>query len=557
MKKDDLLTGIFIGGIILITSAFSHLAQQEPPKVQLKHSPDLLAQLYLNYFELTANAWTRGKTPEKNLKGQLKVVDQQAGKVWKINNIMLPSEIEIIGNGKCIKIPVEEDGTFKSEETIPTGHYAVICKLQYYDYIPFDNDKSWGGVPAPAGGKLIRQTVRKMPYVKIDEENPILDIEFPLPIFLVHGIRCGWSTWNTWVSDFLNQGYIVYTPNHDFQGISKKEEALQLATQFFANLDHTDESKYIGLFEDTYPDVYFICHSEGGIVTRALVNLYPAIRNRIKFIFTLGTPHSGTDIPFASLFGLDKRSMVFNFNRTYPTFNGVPVYAISGHGMTSPYIDFIASPHDGIVYWNDILMINKSPFAICNTLDPECTLISSTEIFKGYSNFYTENGHHFPFNHSNLVEKEGGSILRNAIIRIMGADDADKDAHQDNFNYSHNSQNYLKNILSQTFSLSRLLTKRFLIDVSAADLLIINAMGIKGDITVTLIDPDGKRITKNNCSSYLSAAYSCEIMSGIGYQISTPKPGQWTIEVTAGDVDDTIAIGASEKSNWIFLGYTD
>ncbi|MCU0286034.1 MAG: hypothetical protein MUF15_06510 [Acidobacteria bacterium] len=533
MKKDNLIIKVFIWGIILISFAFS-LLMQYPLQSELKK------QNQTQYFQ-----------------GQLKVVDSQTGKAWNINNIILPSTVEITGNGKFITIPINEDGTFKTKEIIPPAYYNIICKLQYYDHIPFCNDDAWGGEPAPANGKIVRQALRKMSYVKIDQLNPVLDIEFPLPIFLIHGVRCGWSSWHTWANDFLNQGYIIYTPNHDFQEINKKGEADQVAAQFFADLDYTYDSKHLALFKDKYPDVYFICHSEGGIALRVLVNNYPNIKNRIKLIFTLGTPHSGSDIPFASLFGLDKRNMVYSFNKKYPTFNGVPVYAISGHGMTSPYIDFIASPHDGIVYWNDYAMVNKSTFSICNTNDPQGMFLSTTENFAGYSNFYTDNGHHFPFKHSNLVDNEGGSLLRENIIDIMTDNVTNKDAQQNNFNYSQNAQPSQENLLTGTFSLPRLATKRFLVNVSTADTFIVNAMGIKSNIALILIDPDGKTISKDNYGSYASASYSSDIMTGIGYHIATPKPGQWTIEVTSGNVDDTIALGASLKSNWVFLGYAD
>ena len=106
--------------------------------------------------------------------------------------------------------------------------------------------------------------------------------------------------------------------------------------------------------------------------------------------------------------------MLYMFNRIYQSFNGVPVYAISGHGL--PYIDLIASPHDGIVYWSDFLLMNKSPFAICHSLDPYGIFVSDTETFTGYSNFYTPNGHHFPFWHTNLVTKGVDAILKKTII---------------------------------------------------------------------------------------------------------------------------------------------
>ncbi|MGE5340611.1 MAG: hypothetical protein ACM3SY_03935 [Candidatus Omnitrophota bacterium] len=505
----------------------------------------ILVLLFVFYPFPRLSAKDTAVQADRHTKCQLKVVDPQSGREWKIKNILLKSQVEINVNGKKIIIPVNRDGSFKLTKEIPSGVYDVICRLNYYDYILYSNTALNAGTQAPKGGKLIRQSIRKISRVKIEKKNPVFDIQFPPPIILVHGILSGWTRWDSWVSNLLNQGYIVFTPNHDFFMKGKEDEAAQLDRQSSLDLGH--------MFQDNTPNVFFICHSEGGIVMRVLVNRYPTWnKKRIKGIFTLGTPHSGTDCFGARLFGLDTCSMIYDFNPAYPNFNGIPVYAIAGHGLSST--DAMDSPNDGLVFWNDQQWSNKSPFAIYQSLADITGSNLCSEHFSGYSDTYTANGHHFPYSHSNLVAKGVDTILNHTILPIMEGTVPANTQGENLDSPGIHSKPFLRKILDRTFTLSRRSPRKIPFNVSSPAALFVNAAGIKSNINLILMDPDGKRISPDNYAAYPSASYSSDMN---GYQISKPKPGIWMVEMTAGDSDDMIALEVSEKADWTLTGYTD
>jgi Leucine-rich repeat (LRR) protein/triacylglycerol esterase/lipase EstA (alpha/beta hydrolase family) len=488
--------------------------------------------------------------------GRLRVVDPNTQKEWPIDHISLPSQVELNGSVKNITIAVNSDGTFEATEMLSEGSYSCICSLQYNDYIPYDNSEYLGGDPAPPGNILKRLSVRKF-TVNIDKDHSYINIDFPLPIFCVHSIRAGWKFWNSWASYLLSEGYIVFTPNHDSLYISKATESDQLANQFFTDLNSAYNNSGIGLFNQNYPNVFFICHGEGGVVARVLVYQYTMIKNKIKAIFTLGTPHSGTDLSGAEIYSLSKSSMIFQFNKIYDTFNGVPVYAVSGHGL-----GIINSPemhNDGIVFWNHP-ETNRSPFAICTGTDPSGISYNTTESFTGYSEECLSNGHHFPLSHSNLVKDGSVDILINTIIPYMtGSQLTFNEAiyPSDIKKKKSSSETFLRKILDQSFPISSGSSKSFEIKVPTTDLLAIHAMGIKSEISVNLTDPAGKSITGANYTTFPNVKYSSDIITGIEYRISTPIQGKWTIVVKAGSKNDVVAIGCSISSMWDIHGYTD
>jgi Leucine-rich repeat (LRR) protein/triacylglycerol esterase/lipase EstA (alpha/beta hydrolase family) len=488
--------------------------------------------------------------------GRLRVVDPNTQKEWPIDHISLPSQVELNGNVKNITIAVNPDGTFEATEMLPEGSYSGICRLQYNDYIQYGNIEYLGADPPPPGNILKRLSVRKF-TVNIDKDHSYISIDFPLPVFCIHSIRAGWKFWNSWASYLLSEGYIVFTPNHDSLYISKATESEQLANQFFTDLNSAYNSSGIGLFNQNYPNVFFICHGEGGVVARVLVYQYTTFKNKIKSIFTLGTPHSGTDLSGAEIYSLSKSSMMSQFNKIYDTFNGVPVYAVSGHGL-----GIINSPemhNDGIVFWNHP-ETNRSPFAICTGTDPSGISYNTTESFPGYSEDCLSNGHHFPLSHSNLVKDGSVDILINTIIPYMTGSQLSfiEEIYPSDINQEKSSSStFLRKILDQSFPISSGSSKSYEIKVPTTDLLAIHALGIKSEISVNLTDPAGKSITSTNYNTFPNVKYSSDIITGIEYRISTPIPGKWTIVVKGGNKNDVVAMGCSINSTWDIKGYTD
>ena len=510
--------------------------------------------------DMSDSVFSINETINEDIKvsGRLRVLDPETQKEWPIDHITLPSQIELYGNVKNITIDVNSDGTFEASELISEGQFTGLCRLKYKDYIPYDNSEYMGGDPPPAGNALERISERNF-SVYIDTNHSSFNIDFPLPIFMVHSIRSGWRFWNTWASYLLSEGYIVFTPNHDFLYTSKASEADQLAQQFYTDLNSAYNSSGIGLFTQTYPDALFICHGEGGVATRALVNQYPVIKNKIKAIYTLGTPHSGTDLPGAEIYSLSKSNMMFNFNNIYQTFNGTPVYAISGHGLG--IINSQDKHNDGVVFWNHP-ETNRSPFAICTGIDPFGITYNKNKIFTGYSESCISNGHHFPLSHGNLVKDGSVDILINTIIPGMSStsfyDDLNQDIQPEEFTLeSSSSATYLRKIFDRSFSIAGSSKKSFEVTITATDLLVIHALGLKSEISVNLTDPAGKSISGSNYSTFPNVLYSSDIMTGIEYRISSPLAGKWTIIVTGGSKNDVVALGCSVNSTWDVCGYTD
>src|SRR5258706_12346760 len=93
-----------------------------------------------------------------------------------------------------------------------------------------------------------------------------------------------------------------------------------------------------------------IAHSEGGVVTRVLDLDAVFSQWSIKKVFTLGTPHSGTDWTLLPLwYGLDRSYMTQSFNNTYGAFKA-PVYAITGRTASCWW------PTDLVVWWSPTLL---------------------------------------------------------------------------------------------------------------------------------------------------------------------------------------------------------
>lgn len=287
--------------------------------------------------------------------GRLRVIDksdpnnvtkqQLIDKVTQGNDY--PNYVDLINEGSIFRLPVAEDGTFssrqvegKTESDLSNGNYSVKSFLVYNDHITIDTSYGLGGgCASPPGQVLRRYTSRHLGIISIHSGIPLnMNVDYPLPILLIHGIRSCYSDWNSWATELLNQGYIVFTPNHDFVNISKETEANQIYQQHISN---------INLFNKP-PQFFCIAHSEGGIVARVICQTEWGVKT-FKRVYTIGTPHSGTDIQIifgglASLYGLDVQTM-YLFNLKYPQMN-VDTLAFSGNVLLANY-QFLGN--DGVV----------------------------------------------------------------------------------------------------------------------------------------------------------------------------------------------------------------
>jgi len=457
----------------------------------------------------------------------------------------LDSYVSIPALGASMKI--KEDGTYSSTGiSITPGTYTITAEINYYDYINIGN----GNTPPPSGNKRKRTAKLTAANFKIKDGSNTLNFDFQLPVFLIHGIRDAYTTWDQWAEYLTKNGYIVFTPNHEFVFISKEAEARQIYDQYALNMN--------ALFKSTFPGVNFICHSEGGVATRALVNNFPYVADKIKRIYTLGTPHSGTDFIGAGIYNLSKDQLLA-FNEDYPNFYNVPVYAISGHGkLLSFNSNDCNEPDDGIVYWSSEIYRNCSPFYIKvqNKEDP----LSYENTKGGDLGGYNDNGHHFGYWHSGLIQDGMNCVLICSIMRLMEGKTIlncnncayGKDTGQD----SQTSESANFPVLKELFYLGANSSKSFQVNISSTESAMFTAFSDRMDIELSLTDPDGKAITSTNYSANPSIQYSKSDW-GVQYSITTPKTGPWKVKVIAKNFNDYVAVGVYEKTTWTIEGASD
>lgn len=275
------------------------------------------------------------------------------------------------------------------------------------------------------------------------------NIDFPPPIVLVHGIRSCYADWNLWVDALGDRhsasggqgsqmaGLITFTPAYDYsvKGKYRTTDALKkLRDKMGMNVLSQIERNLAELLAkdtDTPPEVYLIAHSNGGVVARPISKLKGASW-RIRKIYTLGSPHSGTLFPFGSEdYGLSEKQMpAFNcLEGGFPP--GTDILAIAGNAKTEwlvvvrplrePTASYIKSLvgtghlNDGIVYPQGstyVILCQKSP----------------TEPFTIIQSFPV---HEYPLCHSNnwaagcspnFLDQGGIKMFEAIIARDMGLD---------------------------------------------------------------------------------------------------------------------------------------
>lgn len=327
-----------------------------------------------------------GECSTELIKGRLRVKSPDDDEAVNIDRIAdtRRTQVEVIpaespGSKAVMVMSVKDDGRFSSSEIksgsernlVEGNRYILRSTLWYTDNITIDNTDLLGppttgytqimflrfppgqtGCGAP--GRLPRAAVRDTkPFVMRKDRSNEVNIDYPLPVVLVHGIRsCYADDWKDWLSYMLNQdknseaklqrGYIVFTPTYKFRNFPRDEAAGQVIDQMESDLN--------GLFS-TSPEISLLCHSNGGIIARVICNA-ESWNTSIRRVYTMGTPHSGTAefTPVAMAYGLDNFQMG-TFNRKMPTFKGVDVVAIGGN--LQPPMANSDRKFDGIVYPQD------------------------------------------------------------------------------------------------------------------------------------------------------------------------------------------------------------
>lgn len=490
------------------------------------------------------------------LSGRLIIRDPLTLRSWNLDKIADASATVSVNlsGGLSIVMRVVSDGTFNSrnvtsgnENDLPSGTAIhADCSLDYTDFIDVDNSSILGGGCAPPTGNMRTRHLNRpleLGVLYSGVPNSGLLGTLPPPIFMHHGIRSCWeSAWSDWADYLTGKGYIVFTPNHVFLGTRQLPnlEAEDLARQVTMDMN--------GLFT-SMPDYYFICHSQGGVAARFFVTYQPTLASKLLGIFTLGTPHSGTDFPGAGLYFLDKNQMTVVVNAFFPSFLTTPVYAIGGHTLGC------LSQGDGIVWLFPPLATGISPFRI--TIGTGI-LYWTSQNFQGYNPWVWNwpDAHNACFMHTNLTGSSAeADILDYKILPVMRGDLPYRPA-------ATNSQPLtLANEASPQLLLDRILqphaeaSEVFTIPVQGTDLLFVDSMPLGGTTTVSLQDPEGLQVGPQSQPAYPGLDYANDEL-GEHWNVANPKRGNWLISVTTITTPGTIALGARQNSVWGITGRT-
>jgi PKD repeat protein len=511
--------------------------------------------------------------------GQLVVKDPLTGQTWNIDSILpdqaAKSAINIVQGSSFVSLPVHSDGTFTSrdidETTIPSGQVQVRCTLFYHDEVV---DNIQGVVPYVFGCNPTGLSTR---FSKLDAGLATItqgiphgsyQVAYPPPIILIHGIMTCATSWSDWYDYLQNAGYLVFTPNHHSLRWSKEDEAREIVLALMNDFN--------GLFSsiNNFAKFNLVCHSEGGVVARAVIGGYKgALTSKIAKIFTLGTPHSGTDvganIAGAEAWGLGRDTMTCRFNPDprYRDFGGIPVYACSGHGRPLEDINSCTVADDGIVYWDGPAeRRNHSPFGIY-TWGPKLDHDEVLELpFEGEAPpSLGGDAHNFCYNHWTETGLDARvDILEGTILKVLNGQTPSPRAgdHQDSSggDSSRTSGGYESGatdtpILSESFSLAANSSHSISGQVGPTDRVSFNAWALETLVDFALSDPDGVAITPTSFSSYSGALYVSDLL-GEHYAIRNPKPGAWNLHARVGSTAATGWVSATENSPWAIVGQT-
>lgn len=528
--------------------------------------------------------------PTISITGQLRIVDPESpSKIWNIDNVPQSNsdnERTVVNvllkdspNKVAMVLPVDQNGAFSSKKAlkgvesdlVEGKKYILRTSLRYRDNINVGNTliPFVLGCGSPDSNKVIRTAVREKEITlrKQDSDKPV-NIDYPLPVILVHGINACWAGWDIWTSHLLNyqrdkdsrvEGYIVFTPSYDYIGptITHEKGAIQTHEQLMADLD--------GLFH-IKPKLNLICHSNGGVIARILS--YMSFGDYMNRIYTLGTPYTGTMLPGAQLYILSFRQML-SFNRRYPRFGtDVKVVAISGTANDGPIAGiltgfFTGQPNDGIVYPQPlshmIISFNFDPFSedpfglripLVFKLNPVPLYHSAP-----YSpTFLSEEGYSQVFNKFIFpgLGQPPGSSSTNSSTPIPSSNTTEPTSTASNLSISP-----IPTIFSQEMQVDSRLAQEVDITIPVTEVVSFMSQSISAKTTFTLIDPAGVAIKPTTAKSYPGAKYGLGAFLEETIAIKNPKPGNWKLRVMAIGNSGKTKVMAIVASKWVLVGGTD
>ncbi|MGE0886034.1 MAG: FG-GAP-like repeat-containing protein [Blastocatellales bacterium] len=480
--------------------------------------------------------------------------------------------------------------SFEGELVNCTTTIQVTASLNYYDNIDVTTPPC--ALDMPPGGKKTRTASLNHGSISIqpNQLNPV-DVYYPLPIFLHHGVLSCYTTWNEWAQALNNVGYIVFTPNHNFlpPGGIGPVNFYDYAAETKGQMDLDLDSNLGGLFTTPGgPQYYFITHSQGGVIARVLTYDWPDVRRQLQRVYTLAAPHSGTRLPGAELYSLHEGFMTGQFNvNSYPGFkdrDGRVLRSTSLVFNIAGAIDFPAGlgyfdGTDGVVLpLRNALEIRQ---LVSFAYSPQAVFVSGT----GPGSVLP------PPTSSTMVEDVRQSFGRNVVVpyghgqinKCMAVDDVlnahiipDMGGPQVSaaacggaaIASSVNSpavaratttqtlNGAFSTSATQTLALSSGQTQNAAFTVSSTTAALFTCHTADTLAAVSLITPSGTVITPANVASFPHIGYTSDPF-GHSYKVAYPQAGTWTLRVTTGSQSATAYCSLLELASWEFVATTD
>ncbi|MBV9187045.1 MAG: carboxypeptidase regulatory-like domain-containing protein [Acidobacteria bacterium] len=284
--------------------------------------------------------------------------------------VMVAGQTPILGDGskRIVKLlsaagadtsyvaTVASDGRYSI--LAPPGAYQVRAIIPYYDGEYLDST----GLPVYPVLTAV-QTVQTAPYTLT---HATVDVVFPHPIVLIHGIRSTPEDWYGWIkwahgsavanSDGNRPELIIFAPGYAWIADYPVEAA---------SINQALTADFNGLFSAT-PEYSIIAHSKGDLVTRQFYGTYSntPLGQHLDDVVMLGTPNSGSDCftkTIADIYHLSTCTVRdLNLDRTFRAlFSGLAghVHAIAGTKDVGQLCPFESSVSDGVVPFDSVLSV--------------------------------------------------------------------------------------------------------------------------------------------------------------------------------------------------------
>lgn len=522
------------------------------------------------------------------LSGKVGIVDER----WLLdgNGVSITAEVFKPNTGEIIKAITNLKSGQYSFSNLSAGTYDLQITIEYNEAEGYNKEafKKWA---------------KRMERGVEIRTHTIKDVYFPPLIILVHGIKSSYHKWygsankshngnesddrsyaNSFWDQYLRyigtstasdtpQGFITIAPSYN-ENVFVNEGWEPTVIPVYQQIDTTVKSLSRGAITQSFPPLYYIGHSQGGLVGRVILSSdnRKEFAKRVRHMFLLGTPNSGAS-PVATALAdsqtysyLTKDEMMTKFNRDYPDFRLVGKTKVTVYGGVYQEYGGIANGTDGIVpFWSVHNIIRKDCgysgiFWSCN----EKTILNLEAYKEPFNN-----------NHLQLGDVETlDSILKKQIIPKITCDfpvyfgsfacgvtpttalalrqtenlqavESEKPINTDLLRLRASQMSSFPLSLGQTQSTN--------FTVGITDYMLLTIQTTKGVTTSKLRNASGQEVDFANISASLGIHYTDSL--GEYFIFRNPMPGQWQVLTSVNTDGARVSVAAQENSPIGMEGY--